>query len=179
MTKTAKTYGAALYDLAKEEGVSETVLTQMETVAAVLAENPDYIRLVSSVALKKAERCAIVDEAFAGRVHPYLLNFLKILCENETMKEFSGCCEEYRARYNDDNGILEAVAVSAVPMTAEQRERLCAKLAQTTGKTIRLTEKIDPAVIGGMRVEAAGMSYDGTVSGRIERIGRSLAEIAI
>ncbi len=179
MTKTAKTYGTALYDLAKEEGASADILSQMETVAAIIGENPDFVRLVSSVALQKKERCGIIDEAFGGRVHPYLLNFLKILCENGTVNELSGCLEEYRAHYNEDNGILEVRAVSAVALTEEQRGRLCAKLAASTGKTIRLTEKIDPALLGGMRIEAAGKSYDGTVSGRIERIGRSLAEIAI
>ncbi len=179
MTKTAKTYGTALYDLAKEEGASPAILSELEAVVGIIGENPDFVRLVSSVALQKAERCGVIEEVFGGRVHPYLLNFLKILCENGIFKELSGCLEEYRARYNDDNGILEVRAVSAVALSDAQRQRLCEKLAASTGKTIHLKETVDPAVIGGMRVEAAGKSYDDTLSGRIERIGRSLAEIAI
>ena len=179
MTKTAKTYGSALYELARDEGETAAILTQLETVSAIIGDNADFVRIVSSVALPKAERCGLIDEAFGGRVHPYLLNFLKILCENGTMKELSGCYDEYRARYNEDNGIIEVRAVSVVPLSDAQRDRLCKKLAAATGKTIHLTEKLDPALIGGVRVEAAGISYDGTVLGHIERIGRSLSEIAI
>lgn len=179
MTKTAKTYGGALYELAKEEGAAAEILRELEAVDGILRDNPDYVRILSAPSLPKTERCGIVDEAFGGRIHDYLNNFLKIMCENGSVRELSGCLEEYRARYNEDNGILDVLAVSAVALTDAQRERLCAKLAASTGKTIRLRERIDPDCLGGLRIEAAGKSFDGTVSGRLERIGRSLADIAL
>lgn len=179
MTKTAKTYGGALYELAKEESKDVLILEQLEVLEGILRENPQYIHLISASSLTKKERCQIVDDTFSGRIDGYLLSFIKILCENGTAAEFFGCAEEYRTRYNEDNGILEAVAVSAVPLNEEQRTQLIDKLAASTGKTIRLLERIDPALIGGVRVEAGGIRYDGSISGRIDRIRQSLSEIAI
>ena len=45
MTKTAKTYGGALYDLAKEEALCEEFLNQLQLIAAVFEENPEYRKL--------------------------------------------------------------------------------------------------------------------------------------
>ena len=43
MTKTAKIYGDSLYDLAAEEKLTEEILPQMEQVAVLFKENPDYL----------------------------------------------------------------------------------------------------------------------------------------
>ena len=81
MTKTAKTYGGALYQLAREEGCADRLLEELEAVDGILRSNPQYQRLTSLPSLGKEERRALLDEAFGGRVHPYLLSFLKILSE--------------------------------------------------------------------------------------------------
>ena len=47
MTKTAKIYGDSLYDLAAEEKLTEEILPQMEQVAVLFKENPDYLTLLS------------------------------------------------------------------------------------------------------------------------------------
>ena len=46
MTRTAKTYGGALYDLAQEEHLEDAILADLAGVRAVLDENPDYLRLL-------------------------------------------------------------------------------------------------------------------------------------
>ena len=42
------------------------------------------------------------------------------------------------------NGIIEVTVVSAVPLNDTSREKLLAKLQEMTGKTVRLTAKVDP-----------------------------------
>ena len=49
MTKTAKIYGDSLYDLAAEEKLTEEILPQMEQVAVLFKENPDYLTLLSTL----------------------------------------------------------------------------------------------------------------------------------
>lgn len=179
MTKTAKTYGTALYELARDEGCAGELLEQLEAVAELLKENPDYVRITSSPSLTKQERRDLLDEAFRGRVHVYLLNFLKLLSEKGDVGELPGCAREFRSLYNEDNGILEVTCVSAVALTADQRERLTEKLHASTGKTIRLTQVVDPGCLGGLRVEYDGMTLDGTVAGRIGHIRGSLKDLPI
>ncbi len=85
-----------------------------------------------------------------------MLNFLKILCEKGTLRELPGCARAYRVRYNQAHGILEAAATTAVAMTEQQVKSLHEKLEKLTGKTIDLKTKVDPAVLGGIRLEYRG-----------------------
>ena len=175
MTEIARMYGGSLYDLAAEEGLETRVLDELDEAAKLIRDDPEYLRLLSTPSIPKKERCALLDEAFRGQVHLYVLNFLKILCENGTLRELPGCARAYRLRYNEAHGILEATAVSAVPLTAEQTRRLHEKLEKVTGRHIDLKTKVEPAVLGGIRLDIEGTELDGTVRSRLAGLRSSIA----
>ena len=174
MTSVAETYAQALYSLAKDEGDSEPILKELSALSESFAQEPAFVRLLSAPSLTKEEKCRIVDESFRGKVQPYVLNFLKILTEKGYMRHFRDCCKVYRQQYNQDHGILEVSAVTAVALNEEQTERLSEKLVRITGKTIELTNRIDPACIGGVRLEYDGKCVDDTVQHRLDSIGSLL-----
>ena len=175
MTEIAKMYGGSLYDLAAEEGLETRILGELEEAAAIFRSEPEYLHLLSIPSIPKKERCALLDETFRGKVHPYLLNFLKILCEKGTLRELSGCARAYRVRYNAAHGILEATAISAVALTPEQTTRLHEKLETVTGKKIDLKTKVDPSVLGGIRLDIEGTELDGTVQNRLAGLRKNIA----
>lgn len=179
MTETAKMYGGSLYDLAAEEGLETRILGELDEVQQLLKQNPDYLRLLSTPSIPKKERCGLLDEALRGQVHLYVLNFLKILCEKGTLRELSGCARAYRIRYNQAHGILEATAISAVPLTEPQRTALHAKLESLTGKTIDLKTKVDAKVLGGIRLDIEGTELDGTVQNRLTSLRRDIAAVTL
>ncbi len=84
-------YGGSLYDLAAEEGLETRILEELDAVADILKQDPEYLHLLSIPSIPKKERCALLDEAFRGKVHLYVLNFVKILCEKGTLRELPGC----------------------------------------------------------------------------------------
>ena len=173
MTEAGSVYGEALYSLAREEGLSDTILQQLKVLDSCFSQEPDFLRLLNSPNLSKAERCQILDDCFRGKVEQYLLNFLKILTEKGCIRHFGDCVAAYRSLYNQDNGILPVTAVTAVALTAQQAQRLTEKLRGITGKRIDLTNKLDPTVLGGMRLDYDGKRVDDTVSHRLDAV-RSL-----
>jgi len=174
MAQAANTYAQALYDLAKDEGLGKTVLEELAVLKDIFSQNPQYCKLLSAPDLPKQERCGVLDEAFRGKVHPYVLNFLKILTEKGYIRQFPACCDAYRGYYNEDNGILVVKAVSAVALTQEQTAKLIAKLEATTGKQIDLQCSVDAASLGGLRLSYEGKQVDGTVKTRLDSIGKLL-----
>lgn len=170
MTELAKRYGGSLYELAAEEHLEARLLEELDGAAACIRQEPDYLRLLCTPSIPKKERCSLLDEAFGGQVHPYVVNFLKILCEEGALRELPGCAREYRTRYNQAHGILEVTAVCAVALPAASQDKLRGKLAAMTGRTIDLTVKTDPSVLGGIRLDMDGTRLDGTVRRRLEAI---------
>ena len=175
MTELAREYGDGLYALAVEEGQDTPWLDQLKILRTCFAEQQDFLRLLSNMSLSKEERLSILDETLKGQIHPYLLNFLKILCEHGAMMEFSGCEEAYRLLYNRDHGIVEAVVTTAVPLSDTQRTALQQRLKEMTGKQVTLSEKIDASVMGGVMLEMNGKRYDNTVAHKLADLRRIIA----
>ena len=174
MTGPAAHYGDALFELAGAEGCDERLLEELDAAAGLLRENPEYLRVLDAPTLRREERCALVDEAFGGRVHPYLLNTLKLMTERGLARGFFDAAAQYRRRYNGAHDILEARAVTAVPLSEALQKRLTEALAQATGKQIRLSCAVDSALLGGVRLELEGRELDGTVRRRLDALRRSL-----
>lgn len=176
MTELAREYGEGLFDLCREEGIEAEALEQLSALRALFREQGDYIRLLSNMSLPRQERLDILDRTLRGQAHPYLLNFLKILCERGALHELSGCEAAFRACYDRLHGVVEAAVTTSEPLSATQRARLLEKLGQMTGRAVRLAEKVDPAVLGGVLLEMDGQRYDSTVRGRLQAVRQALSE---
>ncbi len=174
MTQVGSVYGESLYCLAAEENLSKAILDELLVLQQSFEAAPDFIRLLSTPSVTKAERCQILDDSFGGKLHPYVLNFLKILTEKGYMHHFADCCETFRTCYNRDHGILVVTAVSAVALSQEQCERLTGKLHSLTGKTIELVNRVDEGCYGGMRLEYDGKCIDDTVAHRLDAMRKLL-----
>lgn len=171
MTEAGSVYGQAIYDLAISEGLGKTILDQLNVLEhSITVEEPGFLKLLSTPTLSKQERCQILDQSFRGKVHPYVLNFLKILTEKGYIRHFSHCVQAYRESWYRDNDILLVEAVTAVPLTMEQLKKLTRKMISLTGKTIELRNRLDPTVIGGIRLDYDGKRLDDTVSHRLEAV---------
>ena len=129
MTEVANNYGGALYELARDEGLSQQLLEEISALYDSFRDEPGFIQLLSAPSIPKEERCQIIDNCFREKLHPYVLNFLKILTERGYVRDFAECCQVFRKRYNDDNGILPVTAVTAIPLDEALQRKLTAKLS--------------------------------------------------
>ena len=174
MTAAVTGYAEALYSLAYEESATGEVLQQLEVLDTSFAAEPDFLRLLSTPNLSKAERCRILDESFRQKVHPYVLNFMKILTGKGYIRHFSDCCTAFHKKYNDDNNILTVRAVTAVSLSEKQVQALQSKLEKITGKTVELSCRVDETLLGGVLLDYDGKRVDGTIKSRLDSIGSLL-----
>lgn len=177
MTQIGNAYAQGLYALAAEEGLEDELLQQLSVLENTVGE--DYLRLLSNPALPKQERCDLLDQAFRGKVHQYVLNTMKLMTEKGCIRQFGTCCRAFREHYDEEHGILPVRAVSAVALTAQQQERLTEKLNKLTGKTVRIHNTVDPRVLGGVRLDYDGKRIDGTVKNRLDQLTRLLEETVL
>ena len=73
--------------------------------------------------------------------------------------------------------ILICKVTSAVPLTAEEREKASAiAQARFPGNTIRIQESVDPSIIGGGIIQVGDLQWDSSVKNKLHVIKRTLAE---
>ena len=169
-------YGNALFLLAKEEGTVEAVKEDLDIAHLALKNNPDYAKLLDTPALSKAERLGLIDKAFSS-LHYSVINLIKILCEKHTVFSMDEVTKTYSDLYDEYNGIERVEAVTAVPLTENQREKISEKLHNMTGKKIVLKNTVSPEILGGVMLRYSGIQLDGSVKSRLDAFAQSLKNL--
>ena len=178
MSDVSKEYGAALWQLAQESDLAEQLLQETKTAQDALRDNPAYLSLLSSPDIPKEERAAAVARAFAGG-HRYLVNFLSMMVELGYSREIPACFEEYRRLYREDRGIAVAKVTSARPLSDREREKLIAALERRYDVKVEADYKIDPSLLGGMKVEISGRLLDGSAKRRLDEVKADLSSLTL
>lgn len=178
-SEVQREYGGALWQLCAEENCTQEMRADVLALLSVLREQPEYLRLLASPDIPARERLELLDAALRGKAHPYLLNFLKLLCERGHIACASDCLEEYCRRYDEANRIENVTVWSAVELTRAQKEALGRKLSEKLEKNVRLTVEVDPTLLGGIRVQTQSESFDGTIRSKMETIRHNLLQTVL
>ena len=169
-------YANALFMLACEESAVEAVKEDVDSANLAFKENPDYIKLLDTPALTKAEKLTLIDDAFSS-LHYSVKNLIKILCEKHLVHSFKDLASAYSLLYDEYSGIERAEAVTAVPLTDAQKNAISQKLAEMTGKKIILKNTVNPEILGGVMLRYSGVQLDGSVKSRLESFSQSLKNL--
>ena len=169
MMQTEREYARALYTLAEEENAVEEYCAALGTVKALLKESPDYIEFLACPAIPLGERTASVDEAF-GTMPEYVVSFIKVLCENGRVRTINACIDEFVMLAMAYSNRTVADIYSAVPLDDEQKQSVIQKLEKITGKNIDPVYTIDESLIGGIKIDVDGKTYDGSIRHRLGKM---------
>lgn len=170
MMQTDKEYAEALFLLIAEEQKLDDYTKALETVKTLIQETPEYTEFLASPAISLSERLQAIDEAFGESMPEYIVSFLKILCENGRIRSLIGCIDEFGKLAMAISNRTEAFVVSAVPLSDGQKTAICSKLEKITGKTIDPVYTVDESLIGGIKIEVEGKTFDGSIRHRLQDV---------
>ena len=163
-------YAEALFALSVEEGEADSYYKDMTLVKGALDENPDYVSVLSSPALTKEEKSAIIDEAFSPFICENVLSFIKLLCERGHIEELPLCFEDYEKLYNNSKKIVVAEVTTAVPMSDAEKKKLISALKRRYGVNVELNCQVDSSILGGMIIKTEDSVTDGSLKTKIREI---------
>ena len=76
----------------------------------------------------------------------------------------------------DHNGVVQAEIVTAEPLDDVKAAALQQRLASATGRTVLVTRRTEPAIVGGVVAKIGGTVYDGSIAAQLARMRVKLAE---
>lgn len=174
-----KNYSEALFQAVMEDKPDTLRQTENELlqIGEILDRCPEFAKLMNAPTVSAEDKHALIDQAFAKSVLPFVLNFLHLVAQEKRMSCFGRICAEFKAMCNEHFGIAEITVTTVCPLTDAQRTAVKARMAQVIGKTIVMTEKTDPTLVGGIVVEHGDRRIDGSVRTRLESLRESLSEM--
>ena len=166
-------YVQALFSLAEEENAEQTYLSQLQTIKTAIDENEDFIKFLDSPAIPKEERLDAVEQAFS-EAQRNIVSFIKILTEKRRAFCLGKCIDIFSALYDAKNNIERVTCITAVPLNNEQQAAMQKKLEGVTGKSIVLTNEVDPSVMGGVLLRLKNSEINGSVLQRLKDIEKAI-----
>ena len=168
-------YASALFDLASEAGSVTAVESDLETLSSALAESDDLRAATTSPQLSRsAQGAAVAGVAKALKMSDLTTRFLGVLAENRRLSDLSGMIRAFRTIAAAQRGEVTAEVSSARPLSADQIDALKAKLTAREGRTVKISTKVDPDLLGGLVVTIGSKRIDGSIRTRLNSLAHAM-----
>jgi F-type H+-transporting ATPase subunit delta len=170
----AKRYARAVFELATEEGQVEEWARRLEAVRDVLGR-PEVASVLSNptiAAERREEAAASLLDRQAGRE---VLNLARLLVGARRAGELDAIIEQYRLLADEAAGRVRATAITAVPLTRADADKLEATLSSRLGREVRLEARVDSGIVGGLVLQMGDRVIDASVATRLRQLRRQLA----
>lgn len=165
-------YARALFDVAGSEQHSlEEIETQLAAFADLFHEHPALQKVLINPAVPVARKKAAVAElATTLGLTPILTKLLALLAERDRLVLVPDLLSAYRERLLDHQHVVRAEVTTAVPLSAERTGEIEQRLARMTGKTVTVSARVDPSILGGVVTRIGGTVYDASVTHQLEKM---------
>lgn len=174
-TPAARRYAKALLELARAQGMQETVGVELARVAEVLAD-PSLTHILTLPNLPlKARRDLVEQLGSALSLQPLMSNFLRVLAENGRVNIIAHIESAYQHLLERALGRVRAKVRAAAPLSEEELNALVEVFSRLTKLTVLPTIELDPELLGGVVVEIEGRVYDASLKTQLQRLGETLA----
>lgn len=170
-------YAQSLYEVAKEDGKAQPILSELQVVREAFADNPDLMKVLNTPSIGLPEKKNILDQVFGGRIDPFLLNFLMLITEKRRIGLLHDMADAYKQQLYLEEGICEVRAITAAPLSAELAEKLQNKMCAVTGKKVVLETRVDPTILGGIVVKVDNRQIDTSVKTKLSELAQQLTQI--
>jgi F-type H+-transporting ATPase subunit delta len=174
MEELAQVYGRSLFEVAREQDKLDLLREQLGQFADALEENRELELFFFSPYFSSAEKQTGLEKLLDG-ADERLLSFLDLLIENHRMPVIYRIRREYDRLWEQENRLLPVVLTSAVELDEETARSLSERIGERTGRTVTLTTRVEPDILGGIVVRVGNSILDASIRNRLEQLRTQVA----
>jgi F-type H+-transporting ATPase subunit delta len=168
-------YATALFELANEAKALDAIASDLSRLKALIDGSADLARLVRSPIFSREEQGRAMDAVLARlNVNPLTKNFVGLLAEKRRLFALTGIVAAFDKLVAHQRGEMTAEVTSAQALKPEQRTALMGTLKDAMKRDVRLTERVDPTLLGGLIVKVGSRQIDSTLKSKLVRLERAM-----
>lgn len=170
----AKRYASALFDLGQEKSKLDQFEEEIRTIRDVFRSNEQLLTFLKHPKIDLDKKKQLIKEAFQG-FSQEVTNTLFLIIDRHREEIISDMSDWFIKLTNDARGIAEAEVYSVRELTKDEEKAIQDVFTKKLNvKALHIHNVIDPSILGGVKLKIGNRIYDGTVSGKLERIERNL-----
>ncbi|MEQ6900120.1 F0F1 ATP synthase subunit delta [Nocardioides sp. YIM 152588] len=155
-------------------GEGDRVVAELFTVREAVNGDAGLRGALSDPARSLADKESLVDDLLAGKALPSTVALTKQALGG-SYRTVTAALEDYEKVAADVLGERVATVHVARELTAADADRLAGALSRQYDRPVHLNVVVDPALIGGLRVEIGDDVIDGTILSRLDDARRKIA----
>ena len=168
-------YASALFELASEAGNVTAVESDLENLAAALAESAELRALIRNPEVsRKALGRVLAGLGETMKLDALTRNFLGVLAANRRAGELPAVIRAFQAIAAAQRGEVTAEVATAHPLTADQLGVLEQKLRAREGRTVKVKTSVDPELLGGIVVTIGSQRLDSSIRTRLNSLAQAM-----
>ena len=169
MLEIAQKYASALLSIAIDDNKVIDYQKEVKELRKIIHDNPDFLLLLDSRFLTIEERKEEVDKILIN-FSPDVVNFIKIIVSHNRVNYWEDILQAFNTLCNENQDIVEGLLYSAFPLDEKTLEKIKKKISQIENHEVDLITRIDPSLIGGVKVVINSHVYDGSIKNQIEKM---------
>lgn len=169
----AHEYAKALYELALSSSKEELVLEEFKIFSCSLKDNCEYIKFLTFPSISTDQKKKSLEDVLKD-ADLLLLNFMKVLIDNNRVNDIFDIYEEYYTLYLKDKNIVNVKVVSSELLSDEEINKIKAQLSSHYNRGIVLENLIDKSLIAGYKFIANGEEVDFSIVNKLSRLRKSI-----
>jgi F-type H+-transporting ATPase subunit delta len=170
-TDVGARYAQALFDLAIETNALPVVEADLKSLEAMRASSADLRMLLTSPKFTAEDKgkglTAIADKAGLSVT---TRKFLGLLAANRRTAALDVIIRAFHRLAAARRGAVSAHVVTAVPLTDAQAAALASALRTALGKDPEIETRVDPAILGGVKVRVGSRLYDASLKSKLDSL---------
>ena len=160
----ARIYAKALFDIGVEGGSLDGIAEDLHAVRdAIGGLDPELQSFFEMPQLRRDDKWQVVSLAFEGKVGRPVFGLLHVLVVKRRELLLNSIVDEFDDLFDEQTGRVQASVLTAHPLTAELTDALRAAIERQTSRTVVLHQRVDPSLIGGIRISIGDVVVDGTL----------------
>lgn len=176
-SKVARRYAKAVFENLKGSPETATVADELEAFGKMISANREArIVLVFGLVPAEKKREIVQDLAKKMKLGETTQKVLVVLAEAGRLSELLAIADRLRALLSVQSGVLLLNVRTAEPVNAETRAAVEKKFEQILKSKVEARYQVDPRVLGGLHVHAAGRTFDGSVAGMLSEVAEHLVQ---
>ena len=170
-TDVGERYALALFDLAKDEKRIPAVEADLKSIKAMLAASADLRTLLGSPKFNaEAKGKGLTAVAAKAKFNSTTQKFLGLLAANGRAGLLASVITSFEALTAIHRGAVSAEVTSAVALTPAQRKDIAAALRKALGKDPEIETRVDPSILGGLKVKVGSRLYDASLKSKLDQL---------
>jgi len=177
--EAAEVYARSLLELAKQAGGVAKAAEVGEEIAAIdsiIREMPPFAELLRSPRVDRDRRGEMLRTVLSGRVSDLVLRTVLVMNRRGRSGEVAHLASAYRGLLDADAGRVRVTVFS--PPGPPPAESLLAmirgRVKEVLGQEAVIETKLDPGMIGGLKLRIGDRLVDGSVATQLRRLEQSL-----